>query len=134
MIEIKCKCTYTVECLVGCFEFTSSTTKTERLSLIHIAGYVAFKEKSSSTTLDKTAIAPEFDSEFTRMVSRGKLSYPSECLYHLTLYLYAYYKSVQDKRRINKLLTAFGKIYEYTSYHIDNYSSVLRRLANCFNI
>ena len=31
------------------------------------------------------------------MVSRGKLSHPSECLYDLALYLYAYYKLIQDK-------------------------------------
>ena len=69
-----------VECLDSRFESTSSITVVERLSLFHIAGYVAYKEKSSSSTLDKTAIALKVDSEFARMVSRGKLSYPSECL------------------------------------------------------
>ena len=52
----------------------------------HIAGYVAFKETSSSTTLNETAIALQGDSDFRRMVSRGKLSYPSETLYDLTLF------------------------------------------------
>ena len=65
------------------------------------------------------------------MVSRGKLSYPSECLYDLALYLYAYYKWY--KRCINKLLIAFKMIYDYTSYDIENYLSVLTRLANTFN-
>ena len=103
-------------------------TVVERLS--HIAGYVAFKEKASSSTLDKTAIVLEVNSEFTRMVSRGELS---ECLYDLTLYLYPYYKLIQDKRCINKLLIAFKMIYDYTNYDIEYYLSVLRRLANTFN-
>ena len=72
----------------------------------------------------------QVDSEFTRMVSRGKLSYPSECLYDPTLYLYVYYKSIQDKRCINKLLIAFQMIYDYTSYDIENYLSVLRRILS----
>ena len=33
-----------VECLDSCFESTSSITVVQRLSLFHIAGYVAFKE------------------------------------------------------------------------------------------
>ena len=104
-----------VECLDNCFESTSSVTHIERSSLFHISGYVAFKEGSPSTTLSESAIAPQVDSDFTREVSRRKLSYPSENLYDLSLYLYTYYKSITDKQCINKLLPAFEKI---TNTHV----------------
>ena len=54
------------------------------------------------------------ESEFTQMVSRGKLDFPRENLFDLSLYLYGYYKIVIDKECINRLLTAFRLIYEYT--------------------
>ena len=37
------------------------------------------------------------ESEFVNMVSRGKFDYPSEELFDLSLYLYSYYKSKEDK-------------------------------------
>ena len=116
-----------------CFENTSSITDNERASLFHIAGYIAFKENTSSTLLKESDIFLEADSEFTKLVSRGKLKYPSENLFDLSLYLYGYYKSITDKKCINKLLVAFEIIYNCTAYDIENHPSVLRRFANTFN-
>ena len=87
-----------IECLDNCFENTSSITDNERASLFHIAGYIAFKENTSSTLLKESDIFLEADSEFTKLVSRGKLKYPSENLFDLSLYLYGYYKSITDKK------------------------------------
>ena len=122
-----------IECLDNCFENTSSITDNERASLFHIAGYIAFKENTSSTLLEESDIFLEADSEFTKLVSRGKLKYPSENLFDLSLYLYGYYKSITDKKCINKLLVAFEIIYNFTAYDIENHPSVLRRFANTFN-
>ena len=44
------------------------------------------------------------ESEFVNMVSRGKFDYPSEELFDLSLYLYSYYKSTEDKCCVNKIL------------------------------
>ena len=121
-----------IDCLDSCFESSSSIPDSEKSSLFHISGYIAFKEQSPSTTLDNELIEIRQSSEFTKLVSRGKLSYPSEDLFDLSLYLYAYYKAIPDKKCVNKLLTAFEKIYEYTGYYIENHQSVLRRFANCF--
>ena len=122
-----------IECLDNCFENTSSITENERASLLHSAGYIAFKENTSSTLLKESDIFLEADSEFTKLVSRGKLKYPSENLFDLSLYLYGYYKSITDKKCINKLLVAFEIIYNCTAYDIENHPSVLRRFANTFN-
>ena len=73
------------------------------------------------------------ESEFVNLVSRGKLAYPNEELFDLSLYLYSYYKSVEDKRCVNKIISAFHKILQFTQYEMDNSNSVLRRFANCFS-
>ena len=67
------------------------------------------------------------------MVSRGNLDYPSEELFDLSLYLYSYYKSKDDKSCINKILVAFKEILSFTRYEIPNSNSVLRRFVNCFS-
>ena len=112
-----------------CFEHASKLSPNERSILYYIAGYVAHKEKSNMRSGD---IPTNKDSEFTIMVSRGKLDHPNEQLFDLTLYLYAYYDLVSDKRCSTRLLVAFEHIYDYTNYQIKNHISVLRRLTNCF--
>ena len=53
-------------------------------------------------------------SEFTKMVSRGRLSFPTEELFDLSLYLYGYYKSVEDKKCKTRLINAFDRISDFT--------------------
>ena len=71
-------------------------------------------------------------SEFTKMVSRGRLAFPKEELFDLSLYLYGYYKSVEDKKCTTCLINAFDRISDFTKYELPNQKSVLRRFANCF--
>ena len=96
---------YELECLNGSFENSSNLSEVERASVYYISGYVAPKEKCMS--LDTLDIVSKNDSEFTQMVSRGKLNFPREDLFDLSLYFYGYYKIVIDEKCINRLLTAF---------------------------
>ena len=64
--------------------------------------------------------------------SRGKLCHPSEELFDLSLYLYTYYKSLEDKSCSTRLMRAFETILEFSSYSIPAHNSVLRRFANYF--
>ena len=122
-----------ITCLDSCFEVASSITDMERSSLFHISGYIAFKEPSVSTKQAFESTRLPKTSDFTLLVSRGKLAYPTESLFDLSLYLYSYYKHVNDRKCTNRVLLAFEKIYEYTGYNILNYRAVLRRFANCFS-
>ena len=122
-----------ITCLDSCFDASSAITDLERSSLFHISGYIAFKEPSESTkqTFESTGLPR--NSEFTVLVSRGKLLYPTEILFDLSLYLYSYYKHVNNKKCTNKIMLAFEKIYSYTGYDILNHRPVLRRFINCFS-
>ena len=65
------------------------------------------------------------------MVSRA-LSHPPSYLYDLGLYLLTYYKQVQDKTCVNRILVAFKEIYVAAHIDIPNSDSVLRRFVNTF--
>ena len=84
--------------------------------LYYICGYVAHKE--NGMIMDPTV------AEFTKMVSRGRLSFLTEELFDLSLYLYGYYKSVEDKKCTIRLINAFDRIsfliLQSTSYPIKN--------------
>ena len=112
----------------ACFQDATDLTVIERSSLYYISGYITCKEKIDVDT----ANVEYAESEFTTMVSRGKLCHPSEELFDLSLYLYTYYKSLEDKSCSTRLLRAFERILEFTSYSIPAHNSVLRRFANCF--
>ena len=67
----------------------------ERSSLFYTCGYIAHKDKSMIIIQGDINSHPE--SEFTKLVSRGKLDFPTEELFNLLLYLYSHFKSVEDK-------------------------------------
>ena len=73
-----------------------------------ISGYVCHAENL------QTAVPPSLvecsSSEFTQNVSRRKLSHPTMELYDLSLYLFSYYKSLEDKKCIKKILLGFREI------------------------
>ena len=67
------------------------------------------------------------DSEFTSMVSRGKLTHPSELLFDLSLYFYAFFKLREDKSCNVVFLQAFEQIHGLSEFHIDgNLKSICR--------
>ena len=60
------------------------------------------------------------ESEFTQLVSRGKLSHPSAELFDLSQYLFSYYKSVPVKSCADRLIVAFQEIGEvFASYEYE---------------
>ena len=56
-----------------CFSKASDLTEAQRASLYYICGYVTFKEDINSSECD---IYDVVESEFTNMVSRGRLKHP----------------------------------------------------------
>ena len=49
------------------------------------------------------------------------------------LYLFSYYKSLEDKTCIKKILLGFHESYEVTNCNFDNINSILRRFSNTFS-
>ena len=78
-----------------CFQRTSSLSDNEEVNpLLHFSGYVAKKDNIIvEDDLFSDSETPE--SEFLHLVSRGKLTQPSEDLFDLSMYLYCYYKSAE---------------------------------------
>ena len=89
--------------------------------------------KKESITRAEGSTPQTKESEFTVLLSRGKLSHPSANVYELSLYLYTFFKLREVKCCNNIFLQAFHQIYELTHFEIDgNINSILRRFANCF--
>lgn len=105
-------------------------SETEKASLFYISGYVAFKEGILPESEDNVEMLKE--SEFTTMLSRGKLRLPPKKLYHLCSCLFSYFKSVSDTSCTTRLLIAFEQIFETTFCEFQNKRSILRRFANTF--
>ena len=120
-----------LECLPKAFECSSKISEIERSSLYYICGYVCFKEGIHSDKHKEVANCPE--SEFTTEVSRCKLFHPTEDIFELGLYVYAYYQNIQNKTCINKLLNGFIKIYEVSHFKLPNIQSILCRFDNSFS-
>ena len=121
-----------VDMLDQCFHLTGELTDEERSSLYYIAGYVAKKHDLCAADEEEKDSNKKTESEFTTLLSRGKLSYPTSELYDLTCVLYNYYKNV-EKECIEHLLVAFHEIYESSFLNFDSEEKILRRLINCFS-
>ena len=87
---------------------SSKLTESEKSTLHYICGYITHKEG----LVPSENVTPDYikASEFTRLDSRVQLSHPSEDLYDLSQYLFAYYKSVPVKTCANRLIEAFQEI------------------------
>ena len=122
-----------MELLNDCFNSASSINEIDRSSAYYIAGYVCHKENLLSTSDDFQPTQPTCpESEFLDQLSRGKLTHPPSSLYDLGLYLLTYYKHVQDKTCVNRILVAFKEIYVATHFDFPNPESVLKRFVNTF--
>ena len=113
----------------NCFSGASNLNDDEKSSLYYISGYVAFKEGIPTSEECELSLP---NSEFTKLVSRGKLTHPPEELFDLSMYLYAYHKNV-NKLCANKLIKGFSKVYEVCGCDYDNQTSILRRFINTFS-
>ena len=120
-----------IELIENCFEESSNLNDSERSTLYYICGYITHKEKLIVTD----ALIPSDSlpaSEFTTLVSRGKLSHPPSDLYDLSLYLYTFFKNRPRKCCSNVFLQAYNEIYMATEYMFSNPDNIFRRLNNCF--
>lgn len=116
-----------------CYNGASKLDEDERAKLFYISGYVTFKELRGMTknSMEEQPYNTK-DSEFTQLVSRGKLSFPSRDIFSLSLYYFAYFKSLREKNCATKLIKAFHEIYESSLLDIENINSVNRRFVNTF--
>ena len=90
--------------------------------------YVVFKE--SIPTVDDLENCPE--SEFTKLVSRGKLKYPPPELFDLALYMYTYLKWREPKCCSKIFEQGFKIIYDSSGCHFTDIEKILKRFVNCF--
>ena len=120
-----------VEMLDDCFELASKLSETEKSNLYYISGYVAAKEKLS-ITMDNVPENQHPYSEFTTLLSRGKLAYPPTELFDLSCVLFAYYKEV-DKSCVKHLMVAFQLIYESCHLEYEAEDRILRRFVNSYS-
>ena len=90
--------------------------------------HVTFKEnlEGSNDVLESN------ESEFTEMVSRGKLKHPTLDLYDLSLYLYCFFKMRKVKCCTKIFLQGFHYIYECSGCTFPNINNILKRFINCF--
>ena len=80
-----------VEMLAEGFDLVSTLTEVEKSSLYYIVGYVAAKENLSVSNENDNQHP---NSEFSTLLSRGKLSHPPLKLFDLTCVLYTYHQEV----------------------------------------
>ena len=79
-----------IELLETCFSKASDLTEAQRASLYYICGYVTFKEDINSSECD---IYDVVESEFTNMVSPGRLKHQPPELFDLSLYVYIFFEN-----------------------------------------
>jgi hypothetical protein len=96
----------------------------ERSALFYIAGYIAKKEN-----MEAVGGIDSDDSEFTRLVSRGRLMYPPAYLFDFCLLCYAFYTRCPKSCR-RELVRIFGTIRDSYADFTENENRVSCRLAN----
>ena len=110
------------------FTVANNLSSNERSILYFISGYVARKEnlKSDPNVIKLT------ESEFTELVSRGKLMHPPPLLYHLPQYLFSFFKLSPGKCCSKYFKKGFHLIYTTTEYSFENIHGIMQRYINCF--
>ena len=91
----------------------------EKQSLLYVCGYISYKEKIPH---DKEHILPQECSEFTSLVSRGKLSYPPGVLFDFSVYCYAFFKTNSTVHCTRRLSRIFEFIAEAVSFRHGSYA------------
>ena len=99
-----------LELVDNSFSLASNITEMELASLYYISGYVTYKGNLEKD-LDKSSSELPTESEFTTMLSRGKLKYPPDDIYDLSKYLYTFFKASKPKCCSKIFLQGFCHIY-----------------------
>lgn len=105
----------------------------ERSTLFYVAGFLMLKENCKCVMDDEVFEmdnSTDSDSEFTRLYSRGKLTYPSQELFYFTMLAYSFFKSSSILCRA-RLVKCLSLIHDnFASFECN--PSLFRRLANVF--
>ena len=109
------------------FTEASNLSINEKSTLYYVSGYVARKENLAS--VQNSVKLPE--SEFTDLVSSGKLTHPPAAVYDFAQYLLSFFKLSQRKCCTGYYKRAFNLIYTMTEYNFPNIDSIIRRFINC---
>lgn len=97
--------------------------------LLLLIGYISHKE---GILAENTSGFSE-DSEFTDMVSRGKLTHPPAWLFQFSCLCYSCFTLLQSPQCASRIESLFQTILEYFMPDIlENLNRVITRLTNCF--
>lgn len=105
----------------------------ERASIYYICGYIAHKENFPRMPEPGRDSLPE-DSEFTALLSRGRLRYPPEWLVVYACFCYTYFLTSKSQC-VNYIVRVFLLIFEsFLDVPVGPIMlvQVSRRLSNCF--
>lgn len=107
----------------------------EKASLYFICGYVCYKEKLPRETCASSSNGmASRSSEFTRLLSRGRLCQPPEWLLVFACFCYAYFGSSTNSCA-NRLVCVFQQVFESfidVQVDADRIIGISKRLANSF--
>ena len=101
----------------------------ERQTIFYIAGYIQEKENLENATFSSHQNL--CDSEFMSLVSRGKLTLPSEELFNFSLLCYAFFKKFETRCK-RHLVRIFVVVFESYFFEFQSRHNVVSRLANTF--
>lgn len=113
------------------FNHVSCLNDNERQTIFYIAGYIYKKENMKNTADQTTAELELSDCEFLSLVSRGKLSFPSEELFNFSLLCYAFFKKFEHRCK-TFLVRIFLIIFESYFFEFAFPEKSVSRLANTF--
>ena len=112
------------------YSAVDSVDENELQSLFYVCGYITLKE---GLVTEKTSEYTVSCSNFTHLVSRGKLSYPQESLFHFAVLTYAFFKKSPDKYSCSRQLeNIFLFVHDSFNFEIPHVENVCRRLCNVY--
>lgn len=93
-------------------------------------GYITFSEAIEGPAEAGLATTPI--SEFTEMVSRGKLKHPPDWLFHFSTLCYCCFNSLHSPSCASRVQILFNSVAEFYFPSEVVTNNVTRRLTNCF--
>lgn len=119
-----CEIKLTDEALQGVAELSAH----EKSVIFYVSGYVTMKEGLPSD--ESRPYEEKQECEFTRLVSRGKLKYPSRETYNFALISYSFFKKadMRCKKRVAKCLRIIHDCY----FSFENCHRIISRFTNVF--
>lgn len=116
-----------LEVIDKALESVSKLSNHEKSAVFYVSGYVTMKE---SLPVSSNECYDDLECEFTRLVSRGKLKYPSRDTYCFALISYSFFKKsdIRCKKRIGKCLNIIHDSY----FSFEKCHNIINRLTKVF--